>query len=102
MLTYGVVKLILVTGNMLPFKEEILADNLFIREFFQDTDSGEYMWHRDREDRIIKPLEKTNWQIQFDNELPIVIEGKIFVPMGVYHRVIKGDGNLKILLEKIK
>lgn len=87
---------------MLPFKEEILADNLFIREFFQDTDSGEYMWHRDREDRIIKPLEKTNWRIQFDNELPIAIEGEIFIPMGVYHRVIKGTGNLKILLEKIK
>lgn len=96
------VKLILDTGNMLPFKEEILAPNLFTREFFQDTDSGEYMWHRDREDRIIKPLEKTDWRIQIDNELPIVIEGEIFIPMGVYHRVIKGSGNLKILLEKIK
>lgn len=101
MVIYGAVKLTLDTGNMLPFKEETLSPNLFIREFFQDTDSGEYMWHRDREDRIIKPLEKTDWRIQFDNELPIVIEGEIFIPRGVYHRVIKGTGNLKILLEKL-
>ena len=99
--TFGEAELIQDIGNMLPFKEEILADNLFIREFFQDTDSGEYMWHRDREDRIIKCIGQTNWQFQRDNELPICIEGEIFIPMGVYHRVIKGDGNLKILLEKL-
>ena len=37
----------------LPFQETKVGDNTFIREFAQDTDSGEFMWHRDREDRII-------------------------------------------------
>lgn len=85
---------------MLPFKEEIVSDNVFIREFRQDTDSGEFMWHRDREDRIIESIGETDWEIQLDDELPKVIQGEIFIPMGVYHRVIKGTGDLKIKLIK--
>ena len=85
---------------MLPFKEEIVSDNIFIREFKQDTDSGEFMWHRDFEDRIIESIGKTDWQIQLDDELPKVIKGEVFIPMGVYHRVIKGTGDLKIKLQK--
>jgi hypothetical protein len=85
---------------MLPFKEEIVSDNVFIREFKQDTDSGELMWHRDREDRIIESISETDWMIQLDDELPKVIKGEVFIPMGVYHRVIKGTGDLKIRLQK--
>ena len=85
---------------MLPFKEEIVSDNVFIREFKQDTDSGEFMWHRDFEDRVIESISKTDWQIQLDDELPKVIQGEVFIPMGVYHRVIKGTGDLKIRLQK--
>jgi hypothetical protein len=84
----------------LPFKEEIVSDNVFIREFKQDTDSGELMWHRDREDRIIESISETDWMIQLDDELPKVIKGEVFIPMGVYHRVIKGTGDLKIRLQK--
>lgn len=84
----------------LPFKEEIILDNVFIRKFSQDTDSGDFMWHRDREDRIIESIGETDWQVQLDNELPKVIKGEVFIPMGVYHRVIKGTGDLKIKLTK--
>ena len=85
---------------MLPFKEQIVSDNVFIREFKQDTDSGDYLWHRDREDRIIESIGETDWQVQLDDELPRVIKGEVFIPMGVYHRVIKGTGDLKIRLQK--
>ena len=85
---------------MLPFKEEVMSDNVFIREFKEDTDSGEFMWHRDREDRIIESIDETDWKIQLDDELPKVIQGEVFIPMGVYHRVIKGTGDLKIRLIK--
>ena len=85
---------------MLPFKEEIV-DNIFIREFKQDTDSGDYVWHRDREDRIIESISETDWMIQLDDELPKIIKGEVFIPMGVYHRVIKGTGDLKIRLQKL-
>lgn len=85
----------------LPFKEEVISTNVFIREFSQDTDSGEFMWHRDREDRIIESINDTDWMIQLDDELPKVIKGEVFIPMGVYHRVIKGTGDLKIKLIKL-
>lgn len=85
----------------LPFQENKLSDNTFIREFNQDTDSGEYTWHRDREDRIIESIGKTDWMIQIDNELPKSLNEEVFIPMGIYHRVIKGTGNLKIKLQKL-
>lgn len=86
---------------MLPFQENKISDNTFIRVFSQNTDSGEFMWHRDREDRIIESIEPTDWKIQIDNELPKVIEGEVFIPMGVYHRLIKGTNDLKIKLVKL-
>jgi hypothetical protein len=85
----------------LPFKENKISDNTFIRVFSQNTDSGEFMWHRDYEDRIIESIEDTDWKIQIDNELPKLIEGKVFIPMGAYHRLIKGTGDLKIKLDKL-
>lgn len=84
---------------ILPFQENKLNDNTFIREFKQDTDSVDYSWHRDREDRIIESIGETDWLVQIDNELPKVID-KVLIPMGIYHRVIKGTGDLKIKLIK--
>jgi hypothetical protein len=86
---------------MLPFQENKISDNTFIRVFSQNTDSGEFMWHRDREDRIIESIEPTDWKIQIDNELPKIIEGEVFIPMGVYHRLIKGTNDLNIKLVKL-
>ena len=86
---------------MLPFQETKISDNTFIREFSQDTDSGEFMWHRDHENRIVESITETDWMIQIDNELPKVIEGQVFIPMGAYHRLIKGTGDLKINLKKL-
>jgi hypothetical protein len=86
---------------MLPFQETKIGDNTFIREFAQDTDSGEFMWHRDREDRIIESIDETDWMVQIDNELPNKIEGEVFIPMGTYHRLIKGSNDLKIKVIKL-
>lgn len=85
---------------MLPYKETKISENTFIREFTQETDSGEFMWHRDHEDRIIESIGETDWLIQIDNELPKNIESEVFIPMGVYHRLIKGNGDLKVKLIK--
>jgi len=84
-----------------PFQETKISDNTFIREFSQDTDSGEMSWHRDRESRIIESIGDTDWMIQLDDELPMKIEGEILIPMGVYHRLIKGTGDLKIKVIKL-
>ena len=85
----------------LPFSENELGENQFIREFKQDTESGDFVWHRDREDRVIESIGETDWMIQIDNELPKKIEGRVFIPMGIFHRVIKGTGDLKIKLTKL-
>ena len=86
---------------ILPFQETKLNDNEFIRVFSQDTDSGEFMWHRDYENRIVESIGDTDWLIQIDNQLPKQIKGEVFIPMGVYHRLIKGTEDLKIKLKKL-
>lgn len=84
----------------LPFIEEQYNDNEVFRTFEQKTDDSDLTWHMDNEDRIVESMEKTDWKIQLDNELPVFIE-KIFIPKGVYHRVIKGSGDLKVKIKKL-
>jgi uncharacterized protein YxjI len=83
-----------------PFEEINSGDNVFIRTFNSSVNELELYWHKDKEDRIISPLIDTNWKLQMDNEIPKVIEGDMFIPKNTYHRVIKGDDNLKIKLIK--
>lgn len=86
--------------NDLPFVETDLGGNVYLREFSQDTDSGEFVWHRDREDRIVEAVGETDWMVQLDDELPVRLDGRVLIPMGVYHRLIKGTGDLKIKITK--
>ena len=75
-----------------------------IRTFSKDVNEEELIWHRDKQWRYITILEGENWQLQMDNELPKTLElGKTYlIPRMVYHRVIKGEGDLKILIERVK
>jgi len=86
-----------INEEKLPFKEK-KSKNSRIREFSQDVDNGELKWHVDEEDRMVKSLHKTDWMVQIDNQLPqkLTENKEIFIPKGVYHRVIKGSGNLKV------
>lgn len=87
-----------------PFDERIKESsencNIFIRNFKSNLNSEELKWHWDEEDRIISVCGETNWKFQFDNELPINIDSKIKVPKGTWHRLIKGDGDLTLIIEK--
>lgn len=84
-----------------PFTEKKLKKNIFIREFDNNVDSKELVWHRDKEDRIVEVLNNQDWFFQLDNELPKKLEGRIFIPKETFHRVIKGSGNLKIKVTKL-
>jgi len=75
---------------------QIRVNNLIVRTFSQDIDEEELVWHRDREDRQVTVLEETDWQFQFDNELPQVLKNTIFIPKNTYHRLIKGTGELNV------
>ena len=73
-----------------------------MREFSCDTDSFEYVWHRDKEDRMVESTHPTDWQFQFDNEIPKRLsENKLFIPKETYHRLIKGTGDLKVKIYKL-
>lgn len=85
----------------LPFQEQQISQKDFIRNFSQDTDSGEFTWHRDREDRIVEATHQTDWLVQIDNQLPQSLNSEVFIPKGVYHRVIKGTGDLEIKVQKL-
>jgi len=84
-----------------PFKETQLQDNLYLREFEESVDGDDLEWHRDREDRIVEVIGETDWQLQMDNELPKVMTGKLFIPKETWHRVIKGNGDLKVKITKL-
>ena len=86
----------------LPFKEDRIGSNEYIRVFDETIDPVELMWHRDQEDRLIEAIETTNWQIQLDNQLPTLIDKPIFIPKYVWHRTIKGTGSLKIKIIKFE
>lgn len=86
---------------VIPYSEVLLSETEIIRTFTESIDDGELKWHWDEEDRIIEPLHETDWMLQFDNELPIKIEGKIEIKKGVWHRLIKGNSDIRIKIKKI-
>lgn len=86
------------TGKI--YDEEVF-DNISIRTFSINIDDHESLWHRDLEDREIEVIYDSGWLFQFDNELPISINDVKFIPKNKWHRIIKGNGDLKIKVTKI-
>ena len=78
--------------------DETISEGKKVRLFTESIDNHELKWHRDREDRLVEVIEGEGWQLQFDDELPFNLEKgmSLIIPEGVYHRVIKGSGNLKV------
>ena len=85
-----------------PFEEEIIGESK-IRTFDKNVLSEELVWHRDKEDRLVEVVEGDNWELQLDDELPVkLIPGKSYIiPEGVYHRVKRGNTDLKIKITKL-
>ena len=81
---------------------ELNKEGHIVREFSYDTDAFEFVWHRDKEDRYVETLHKTDWKFQFDNKEPQTLtDNKLFIPKNTYHRLIKGTGNLKVKIYKV-
>jgi hypothetical protein len=81
----------------LPFKE-----NGSLRTFSASVNETELQWHWDDEDRIVYPIHATNWRVQLDNQLPkpLVPNYITFIPAGIWHRLIKGDGDVTLRVVK--
>ena len=85
---------------MKPYKEK-KVDDKYHRLFTENVQHDDLVWHRDKEDRIIKSTQNTDWLIQLDNELPKSINEEVFIPKEVWHRLIKGTGDLNIIVQKL-
>ena len=85
---------------MKPYKDIEITDTYIIREFDENIDPIELMWHRDNENRTVEILGETNWKLQLDNQLPTSMNEPIYIPSHLYHRVIKGTGNLLLKIHK--
>ena len=88
-----------INDNTKPFIETIISESEVIREFTPQHDHL-YKWHIDQEERSVEVLNENDWRFQFDNELPIKMQGIIDIPLGAIHRVIPGKTNLKIRIYK--
>ena len=85
-----------------PFEEEQIDQFNFIRTFPADVDEMDLIWHADKENRVVTVLEGNGWKFQFDEELPIEMTNGLDISIfeGRIHRIIKGEGPLKIKLQK--
>lgn len=87
---------------MKPYTDIEITDTYIIREFNENIDPIELMWHRDDEHRTVEIIGKTDWKLQLDNTLPTSLNESIFIPRHMWHRVIKGIGTLKLKIHKNK
>ena len=83
-----------------PYKDLEVTNEHIIREFDENIDPIELMWHRDDENRLVEALEPTDWFIQLDNQLPVSMNQSIFIPRHMWHRVLKGTDKLKLKIYK--
>jgi hypothetical protein len=84
-----------------PFTQETF-DGKILRTFSSEVNEDELKWHYDLKDRKIQIIKGDNWELQMDKELPEKLTPlkEYFIPKGVYHRVIKGQGDLVVLIEE--
>jgi|688.fasta_scaffold14148_15 hypothetical protein len=87
--------------DKLPFLQEE-KNGIKTRLFKESTDNHELKWHFDKTDRKVKVVKSNGWELQMDNQLPIKLnEGDVItIPKGIYHRVIKGTGDLIVKIKE--
>jgi len=80
-----------------PYIDLEITDEYIIREFGQNIDPIELMWHRDDEDRVVEVLNSGDgWQFQYDEKLPTKLKpnSRISILKHEWHRLWKGEGKL--------
>jgi hypothetical protein len=82
-----------------PYQEQKAFD-IIQRKFKQDIAEAELVWHRDIRDRRVQVIGQTDWMFQLEDQLPQQLKDVIFIPKDTYHRVIKGTGELNILIHE--
>ena len=47
-----------------PYKDLEVTDSYIIREFSENIDPIELLWHRDNENRTVEIIGETDWKVQ--------------------------------------
>lgn len=84
-----------------PYTDIIESDGTTSRLFSASVKPEDLKWHMDDEPRIVEPLHKTNWQFQFEDQLPVPLNKPIFIERHQWHRLIKGDDPLIVRITKL-
>lgn len=81
-----------------PYAHTQLSEHEFERVFHVHVMDSELVWHRDHNMRHITVTAGTGWKFQLDNELPceLNVGDQFQIPARMYHRLIKGDTNLRL------
>ncbi len=79
-----------------PWQQVEISDHKFQRVFRSDLSHTELVWHRDHHARSVRVIHSQGWQLQLDNQLPVIMTtGQEFeIPALVYHRLIRGHTDL--------
>ena len=85
-----------------PYYQEKINSNTIIRTFDCNVKNEELVWHRDKGYRKVEVIDGEGWEIQFENCLPAKIEkgDTFYIPSFVYHRIKRGNTNLKLSIEE--
>ncbi len=83
-----------------PYIDIKVTNEYIIREFNENIDPTELLWHRDDENRTVEIVGDTDWQLQLENCLPTSLNKPIFIPRHTWHRVIKGTDKLRLKIYK--
>jgi hypothetical protein len=95
-------KMKLTKENTNPYTQSKINGSI-IREFSETTSNSEFVWHRDKRDRLVEVISGIGWKFQNDNQLPINLNigDTIYIKREAYHRIIKGVDNLKIKITEL-
>lgn len=85
-----------------PYREVRISESSMLREFSRDVPAAELEWHMDHRDRKVTVVHDGGWLLQLQEGLPFrLLPGHTYViPRESWHRVIRGQGDLRILIEE--
>jgi hypothetical protein len=86
---------------MTPYTQKIDSGKIY-RTFSPEVDDDELKWHQDLKDRKVTIIEDGGWSFQMENSLPVKLSNaeQLSIPKFVWHRVIKGKGNLIVEIQE--
>ena len=85
-----------------PYRE-LRRGNATLREFRGDVDADDLVWHQDKRDRKVTVVEGEGWSLQLQEGLPFqIVKGCTYdIPARTWHRLIRGQGPLRVrILER--